>query len=150
MSDPGSYGDYGDTTATSADPEIGAEGDTNQLEAEDTLLDRGVDNVMDEGFVTAEKPSRHRLETELEQYEGESLDDRLDQEEPEVWDTADGPDAGARETDRAGRLAVVDAEGTGLAANDVFATDVGIDGGAASAEEAAVHIIEDEDGTERL
>ena len=65
MSDPGSYGDHGDTTATSADPEIGAEGDTNQLEAEDTLLDRGVDNVMDEGFVTAEKPSRHRLEVEL-------------------------------------------------------------------------------------
>ena len=145
---------YGDTPATSADPEVVAEGDTDQLDTGDTLLDRGTDNILDEGIVTAEKPTSHRLETELEQYEGESLDERLEQEEPEVWQTADGPDAGAREADRAGRLAAADAEdSTGLPAADVFATDVGIDGGAASAEEAAVHVIDPDDaagGSDRL
>ena len=46
---------------------------------------------------------------------------------------------------RAGRLVAPD-EGFGEDADEeLFATDVGIGGGAASAEEAAMHIIEDED-----
>ncbi len=50
------------------------------------------------------------------------------------------PEAGA---ERAGRLAPATASPH---RNDVIAHDVGIDGGAASAEEAAVHVLHDEDG----
>ncbi|WP_223145118.1 DUF5709 domain-containing protein [Actinotalea subterranea] len=138
-------GGYGDTTGTSPDPESGAEGDSNQLEQDDTLLDRGVENVLDEGYSPPDHPSGHRLETELEQYEGESLDERLAQEQPEVWDTADGPDAGASDPDRAGRLAPAVAESGGLSATSLMAQDVGIAGSGASAEEAAVHLVPDED-----
>lgn len=141
---------YGDTPATTPDPETGAEGDTNQLEQDDTLLDRGVESMLDEGYSPPEhRPNNHRLETELENYEGDSLDDRLAQEEPEVWET-DGPAPGSRETDRAGRLEADTSEPTGESATSVMATDVGIAGGAASAEEAAVHVIEDVDGDLRL
>ena len=137
---------YGDTPATSPDPESGAEGDTNQLQQDDTLDDRGLESVIDEGYSPPDhRPNNHRLETELEQYEGESLDDRLAQEEPEVWET-DGLAAGAAEADRAGRLAPADPEATGDASASLMAVDVGIAGGAASAEEAAIHVIEDEDG----
>lgn len=136
--------DYGDTSATTPDPEGVAEGDTNQLQQDDTLLDRGVDSVLDEGYSPPDHPpNHHRLETELEQYEGESLDERLAQEEPEVWET-DGPVAGASEPDRAGRLAVAQTERSGESASSLMATDAGISGGGASAEEAAVHVIDDE------
>lgn len=133
-----------DTPATSPDPETGAEGDTNQLEQEDTLLDRGVDSVLDEGYSPPERPPGHRLETHLEQELGESLDERLAQEEPEVWET---PDAAARggEPDRAGRLTAADADVMGEPSDSVEAVDTGIGGGAASAEEAAMHVV-DEDG----
>ena len=136
---------YGDTPATSPDPESAAEGDTDQLQQEDTLLDRGVENVLDEGYSPPDHPPNpYRLETAEEEREGDSLDDRLDQEQPEVWETADRPDAGASEPDRAGRLAVDASEPSGASAASLMAQDVGIDGGAASAEEAAVHVIEDE------
>lgn len=135
---------YGDTSATMPDPETGAEGDTNQLQEDDTLLGRGVD-PMDEGWSPPDRqPNRHRLETELEQLRGETLDERLAQEEPEVWDTADGPDAGASDPDRAGRLVAADSEASGAGATSIMAQDVGRSGGAASAEEAAVHVIEED------
>ncbi len=137
--------DSGGTPGTTADPETGAEGDTDQLEQEDTLLDRGVDSVLDEGYSPPDRRSGHRLETQLENELGESMADRLAQEEPEVWETDPGPDAGAREPDRAGRLAATDADLSGMYTVDTMAVDVGIDGGAASAEEAAMHVVEDED-----
>lgn len=136
----------GDTPATSADPEGAAEGDTDQLQQDDTLLDRGVDSVLDEGWSPPERPPGNRLETHLDQALGERLDDKLAQEEPEVWDTVDQPTAGAREADRAGRLAADEAGPTGEPTADTMAVDVGIAGSAASAEEAAVHVIpEDEE-----
>ncbi|MBC7289978.1 MAG: hypothetical protein H5T83_01405 [Actinotalea sp.] len=135
----------GDTPATSADPEGVAEGDTDQLEHEDTLLDRGVDSVLDEGYSPPERPPGNRLETHLDQVLGERLDDKLAQEEPEVWDTPDGPTAGAREADRAGRLAADEAGPTGEPTADTMARDVGIAGSGASAEEAAVHVVEDDE-----
>ncbi len=140
-----STGDYGDTPATSPDPEAVAEGDSNQLQQDDTLLDRGVDSVLDEGYSPPERPPNpNRLETHLDQELGESMDDRLAQEEPEVWD-AEGRPAGAAAPDRAGRLAADDAESTGYAAGSVPADDVGIAGGAATAEEAAVHVVDDDE-----
>ena len=136
---------YGDTSATTPDPETGAEGDSNQLQQDDTLMDRGLDSVLDEGYSPPDRPPNpHRLETQLEQLVGETLDERLAQEEPAVWETADGPDAGASEPDRAGRLAPADVDSSGAGATSLMARDVGISGGAASAEEAAVHLIEED------
>lgn len=139
-----STGDPGDTPATSPDPESVAEGDTDQLQQDDTLLDRGVDSVLDEGYSPPERPPNpHRLETHLEQELGETLDERLAQEEPEVWDAAGRP-AGADEPDRAGRI-TAGAESTGYAADSVAAQDVGVSGGAATAEEAAMHVVDEDE-----
>jgi hypothetical protein len=71
--------------------------------------------------------------------EDESLDSRLSRELPEVWDSDDDPTDGW-DISRAGRLVQAAAE----ADRDVFGVDVGVDGGAASAEEAAVHIVDDD------
>ena len=51
----------------------------------------------------------------------------------------DGPDP------RAGRLVAEDEGAHPDDEEDLVATDVGIDGGAASAEEAAIHVVEDDD-----
>lgn len=137
--------DYGDTPATSPDPESVAEGDTNQLHQEDTLLDRGLESVIDESYSPPERPPNpNRLETHLDQEIGESHDDKLAQEEPEVWEQ-EGRPVSAREEDRAGRLAAEDTESTGQAADSLAAEDVGIAGGAATAEEAAVHVVDEDD-----
>lgn len=134
------------TPGTTADPETGAEGDTDQLTKDDMLLDRGVDDLLDEGYSPPDRRPAGRLETELEQERGEPLDERLAQEEPEVWETDPGPDAGAREPDRADRLTAVDPGPSGEGRASTMATAVGVAGGAASAEEAAMHVIdEDED-----
>jgi hypothetical protein len=127
------------TPATSADPETGVEGNTDQLPLEDTLLDRGVDDLLDEGYSPPERPRSNRFgETAWEQAHGETLDQRLGEEEPEIWEA---PERGAREPDRAGRLVQDDDALEGHRPNDTFAREVGISGGAASAEEAAMHII---------
>nr|WP_220458077.1 DUF5709 domain-containing protein [Actinotalea sp. JY-7876] len=127
------------------DPESAAEGDTNQLQQDDTLLDRGVDSILDEGYSPPERrPQYHRLETEVEQLEGETLDERLAQEVPDVWETQDEPRPSSDEPDRAGRLEAADSEPSGAAATSVMAQDVGIAGSAATAEEAAVHVVDEE------
>ncbi len=46
---------------------------------------------------------------------------------------------------RAGRLVAEDEGAHSDDEEDLVATDVGIDGGAASAEEAAIHVVEDDD-----
>jgi hypothetical protein len=71
------------------------------------------------------------------------MDLRLAQEEPDVWDQdpLTHPD-----TTRAGRLVAdddADPNADGARDNDVYGQDVGIDGAAASAEEAAVHWVEE-------
>ncbi|KOS53706.1 DUF5709 domain-containing protein, partial [Rhodococcus rhodochrous] len=78
----------------------------------------------------------------------ETLDERLREEEPEREDEGESEfrssvaEAGRA---RAGRLVAPD-EGTAEDQDaELFGTDVGIDGGAASAEEAAVHLIDEED-----
>jgi len=141
--------DGGGTPGTDADPQTGAEGDTDQLELDDTLMDRGGDSgagsVLDEGYSPPERrPNRHRLETDLDQILGEPVADKLAEEEPEVWDTAPGRAAGAREADRVGRLTADVADALGTPTADTMAVDVGMDGGAASAEEAAMHVIDEE------
>jgi hypothetical protein len=131
----------------------------DQLQPDDTLDERGVDDVLDEGMSPPERPSREVAQgvTPREDAEGESLDDRLAQEEPdpsaEVDHTADAqeeelsegegldPSDGSEIGDeRTGRL-TPDPDDR----DDDVADDVGIDGAAASAEEAAVHTVDEDE-----
>jgi len=140
--------------------------DEDQLQASDTLENRGVDDLLDEGYSPPEKPRGvNAFGTTLEeQRQGESLEQRLAQEEPDPADEVedplakvdgdDDPDAIAAEDDflgdgevgnrRSGRLKAPDEGVHQDTDSDLVADDVGVDGGAASAEEAAVHIIDDE------
>jgi hypothetical protein len=117
----------------SVDPE-------DQLEPEDTLDFHGPTDVLDEGYSPPDfEPAhlRHGM-TREEQRRGETLDERLAEEEPDIDPYADDNDYGTADP-RAGRLV---GPGAGLG------EDVGIDGAGASAEEAAMHVIESEDGPE--
>lgn len=117
--------------------------DDNQLSQEDTLIDRGVDDILDEGYSPPEKWKEPR--------DHESLEELLSEEEPDAAMTlSDADGSGPQSSDdevgdrRAGRLLATD---EGVDEDDeehLLARDVGIDGSAASAEEAAVHIIDDE------
>ena len=133
-----------DTPATHPDPETGAEGDTDQLSAGDTLFDRGNYDPLDEGSSPPERDRRnHWGETPWEEAHDEPLDKRLASEEPDWWEE------GRRPTDpnRAGRLvedddADPDDEGR-RRDNDLYGEDAGVDGAGASAEEAAVHWVDE-------
>jgi hypothetical protein len=81
-----------------------------------------------------------RIPTAFEEREGESLDEHLAEEEPEVWDTgADDLDG----EERAGRLVATD-EGSHRVTDSIVADDVGPAGYGSSAEEAAVHVVADD------
>jgi hypothetical protein len=118
--------------------------DDDQLTQEDTLIDRGVDDLLDEGY---SPPDRWK-----EPRDNETLDELLSEEEPDPamqLDDPDEPDEQSGDDEvgdrRAGRLVAPD-EGFGEDADkDMIGSEVGIDGAAASAEEAAVHVIADED-----
>ena len=125
----------------------------DQLQPDETLIDRGVDDVLDEGYVPPDKwsPGMGYGNTPAEERQGETLEMRVAQEEPESAgpdETPWTPDDEPREVGsvRAGRL--VDAnhgEAGADTTSEAVAFAVGIDGGAASAEEAAMHIIESQD-----
>ena len=120
--------------------------DEDQLQPEDTLDDRGVDDVLDEGYSPPDREPAHLRNgmTLAEQRAGETLDERLAEEEPDVDPYADDNDYGEADR-RAGRLVAPD-EGLGEDVDkDEVAEDVGIDGAGASAEEAAVHVIDPAD-----
>ncbi len=128
----------------------------DQLQPDETLLDRGVDDVLDEGYVTPENWSVAQGfgNTVAEMRQGETLEQRIAQELPEIVpdDTPWNPDPNEhREVGRARAGRLVDAQ-DGYGGEDAVAEsvgrDVGIDGGAASAEEAAMHIIDDYDDDE--
>jgi hypothetical protein len=120
---------------------------------EDSMSDdRGLVEPLDEGYSPPEKWSvgEGYGNTPLEEELGESLDQRLAQEEPEpdpyeeaaaeTEDLADGEVGDAR----AGRLVEED-EGLGPdEEGEMLADDVGIDGAGASAEEAAVHVVDED------
>ena len=139
------------------------EPDEGQLSTADTLVDRGLDDALDEGY---SPPENYRGVTAFgvtgaEAMLGESLDQRLTQEVPEEPLPSTGPwapsivdyEALPSEADeffdpaevgegRAGRLVALDG-GIGPDYDaDLLGEDVGIDGGAASAEEAAMHIVD--------
>ncbi|AXT86702.1 hypothetical protein C6I20_01745 [Aeromicrobium sp. A1-2] len=111
---------------------------------QEALVD-DVDEMMDTSY---SPPESYRGEgfgtTADEALQGESLNERLRQEEPDVdpyAEQGEDLDDGEVGTARAGRLVDPD-EGSGEdTESDLVGDDVGIDGAAASAEEAAVHIV---------
>ncbi len=125
--------------------------DEDQPAAEDFMLDDEVDEA-ERGYSPPERYStaQDHGTTHLEQQEGESFDQREAQEVPEddPYDLppdgaiVDGPvDDGEVGQERAGRLLSPD---EGVASDDeprLVGEDVGIDGAATSAEEAAVHVV---------
>lgn len=132
-SDPGSEGAAGD-------------GVSEQLTQQDTLDYRGVDDVLDEGYSPPDREPSVHVPTQSEEAAGETQDERLSEEVPDV--TADDDDV-AEDTyevgeRRAGRLTDNESDGISDTEKDLVAEDVGIDGAAASAEEAAVHVIDEE------
>jgi hypothetical protein len=116
----------------------------DQIQPADSLDDRGVDDVLDEGYSPPERYSQL-----IREGEHETLDERLQDEipEPDPYAPQDEEivDDGEVGRERAGRLVDLN-EGIGPdVEKDMVATDVGIDGAAASAEEAAVHIVPDDE-----
>ena len=129
------------------------------LEPEDSLDGTpGVRDVLDTGWSPAERPWAvdDWGTTEAEESAGESLDGRLARELPDsVPDDGDGL-GDASDTDgelldhevgnaRAGRLVDSDDGGTADSDDELYARDEGIDGAAASAEEAAMHVVDEGD-----
>jgi Family of unknown function (DUF5709) len=147
--EPGIYGTDG------TDPEEAS----GVLEPEDTLDGTpGVRDVLDTGWSPPERPwgVEDWGTTESEESAGESLSGRLARELPDRrdddWDgLGDTSDTDGELLDdevgdvRAGRLVDADDGGTTDTENRLWARDTGIDGAAASAEEAAVHVVRDRD-----
>ncbi len=140
--------------------------DYEVLDASDTLDGDPGEDPLDRGVAAPQRWSaaiRHGT-TAAEQQGGESLDQLLAEEEPDVAaDVDDEPigypdgdeDAGDEDVDglllddgpdpRAGRLVAEDEGAHPDEEADLVARDTGIDGGGASAEEAAMHVVDDDD-----
>ncbi|MEU6547859.1 DUF5709 domain-containing protein [Streptomyces sp. NPDC046859] len=128
------------------------------LDMQDALDERTYDDILDEGYSPPEKPlgvTKYGT-TAAEQHEGESLDQRLAEEVPDIGvPDGDGigdlpggegepvdPEAG---DERSGRLVAPDEGAHTDTVKEEVAGDVGIDAGAAGAEEAAMHVVDDEE-----
>ncbi len=120
--------------------------DQPQSSGDSLVDDRGLKEPLDEGYSPPEKWSAGQRygNTEFEESAGESLDQRLAQEVPDVSAEEGESVGGEVGAERAGRLVEDDAGARTDTDKDLFATDIGIDGAGASAEEAAVHIIPDD------
>jgi hypothetical protein len=137
--------------------------DYEVLDSSDTLDGAPGDDPLDRGVATPERWSAAMKfgSTAEEQEEGESLDQLLAEEEPDIGTDPDEDlpdrdwDENATDEDiirlaadegadpRAGRL-VNDDEDWTVADPDLVAYDSGVDGGGATAEEAAVHVVDEE------
>jgi hypothetical protein len=129
--------------------------DEDQPSNVEGLGDPDVDDELDRGYSPPEKWSAAEGygNTPWEEEHRETIDQRIEQEVPEQdpyeaaaqadVDDVDQLDDGEVGAERAGRLVAPD---EGLAQDteaDLVGDDVGIDGAAASAEEAAVHVVDD-------
>jgi len=140
--------------------------DYQVLDTTDTLSGAPGDDPLDRGVVPPERWSAGVRfgTTDEEQRDGESLDQLLAEEEPDLAldddderleDIAGDEDAGDEDVDglllddgpdlRAGRLVAEDEGAHPDDEEDMVASDVGADGGGATAEEAAMHVVEDDD-----
>lgn len=132
--------------------------DENQLQPEDTLIDRGVDDVLDEGYSPPERPygpgafgpaaSLDQLLAEQDQDPVSRIGEPLDGDDQYRADAAEReaefPQRGEVGRQRAGRLVAPDKGFGEDTESELIADDTGFSGGAASAEEAAVHVIDDD------
>ncbi|GEM_PF-120627 len=142
--------------------------DEDQLQAEDTLVDRGVEDALDEGYSPADRAHGSQAwgTTAWEQSQDETIEQRIKQEVPDPDSAYGAPDnesgldrldedrVGGDDPDaidtaddflgdaarRSGRLVAPDEGAHSDEEKDLVGTDVGFSGGAASAEEAAVHV----------
>lgn len=140
--------------------------DYEVLDTSDTLAGEPGDDPLDRGVVPPERWSAGMRfgTTAGEQQEGESLDRLLAEEEPDIAfdaddedpsDVAGDEDAADEDIDglllddgadpRAGRLVAEDEGAHPDSEADLVARDTGIDGGAATAEEAAMHVVDEDD-----
>ncbi|WP_320784817.1 DUF5709 domain-containing protein [Streptomyces sp. CRN 30] len=131
--------------------------DTGLLDAEDTLEYDGVDDPLDPGWSPPERPwaVEHGGVTAAERRRGETLEQRLAEETPDLA-VPDGDGLGdSGDTDgellddevgaaRSGRLVAPDEGAHEDEEPALVAVDVGIDGAAASAEEAAMHVVDED------
>ena len=147
--------------------------DEGQLQPSDTLEPADVADELDRGYSPPERPRGVEAfgTTAEEQHQGVSLEQRIRQEEPDPNSAygapdnesglddeddrvgGDDPDSIAAEDDfigdaevgdqRAGRLVAPDEGSHEDIDHDMVGRDVGVNGAAASAEEAAMHIIEE-------
>jgi hypothetical protein len=129
-------------------PEADAQDMIEQLDGSGTLVPGP--ELVETGYSPPDRP--------IALHDPETLDERLAEELPDVtpppddWDGIGdfaggdgepmGDQVGGR---RAGRLMAPDEGAHGGGNADLAAWDVGIDGGAASAEEAAMHVVDDEE-----
>src|ERR1700730_7167327 len=135
-------------------------------DASDTLAGDPGDDPLDRGVIPPQRWSAAMRSgtTAAEQEAGESLDQLLAAGEPDIvpdvddelpGDIAGDEDAAEEDIDglllddgpdpRAGRLVAEDEGAHPAEEADLVAHDVGIDGAAATAEEAAVHVVRDDD-----
>jgi Family of unknown function (DUF5709) len=140
--------------------------DYEVLDTSDTLDGAPGEDPLDRGVVPPERWSAGVRfgTTAAEQREGESLDRLLSEEEPdaaadtgdeEPWETTEDEDLADEDIDglllddgpdpRAGRLVAEDEGAHQVSEADLVAHDAGIDGGGATAEEAAVHVVDEDD-----
>jgi hypothetical protein len=131
--------------------------DAAPLDMEDALGEDDYDELLDKGYSPPERPYAigGSGTTAREQREGESLDERLAEEVPDTGEEEEGDEGGAAREEgptlqeagdeRAGRLVAPDQGIERPVDDDTVAEDTGIDGGAAGAEEAAVHRIDPEE-----
>jgi hypothetical protein len=122
------------------------------------------DDPFDRGVIPPQHWSAGMRLAEEGEEDSESLDELLAEEEPDISaglddeppeDISGDEDAADEYVDglllddgpdpRAGRLVAEDEGAHAAGEADLIAHDAGIDGGAATAEEAAVHVVEDDD-----
>lgn len=134
-------------------PDLGA---SIQLESGETLDGRPGTDGLDAGFVSPNRPfGLDDPDTTPEgQRERETIDDRLAREIPDDTGgaaTAPGPELSEGEIGseagqgRSGRLTAAEADPDQHAGRSLAAEDAGISGGAATAEEAAMHDIPEDE-----
>lgn len=121
---------------------VGGFGGNDQVDPSESLTGDNTEDPLDAGYSPPERGSHSwRGDTAEEAREGESLDAHLAEEEPEVWD---GDVDDVESEPRAGRLVAPDEGAHEDTESDEIATDVGRAGYASSAEEAAMHVVDDE------
>ena len=145
--------------------------DEDQLQPEDTLDDGDLEDVLDRGYSPNDRPQgvdAHGT-TAYEESIDETIDQRILQEEPDPSSAygrpdnesgldgdrvgGDDPDSIDAEDDwlgdnevgdrRAGRLVADDEGAHDDDEKQAWASDVGVDGAGASAEEAAMHVVDE-------